>query len=62
MLKNAREMWNMGFRGAALARLCMDDLNKEALESTGINCPLRYQSPQSAQADQVNNAEDRQRY
>lgn len=41
MLKNAREMWNMGFKGAALARLCMDDLNKEALEATGINCPER---------------------
>jgi hypothetical protein len=41
MLKNSREMWNMGFKGAALARLCMDSLNKEALESTGINCPTR---------------------
>ena len=41
MLKNAREIWNMGFKGAALARLCMDELNKEALESTGINCPQR---------------------
>ncbi|RJF92142.1 hypothetical protein [Noviherbaspirillum saxi] len=38
MLKNAREMWNMGFKGAALARMCMDDLNRQALESTGINC------------------------
>ena len=44
MLKNAREIWNMGFKGAALARLCMDDLNREALESTGINCPQRKQS------------------
>ncbi len=41
MLKNAREIWNMGFKGAALARLCMDDLNKEALEATGIQCPTR---------------------
>lgn len=40
MLKNAREMWNMGFRGAALARLCMEDKNREALEATGINCPV----------------------
>jgi hypothetical protein len=39
MLKNSREMWNMGFKGAALARLCMDDLNRESLEATGINCP-----------------------
>lgn len=41
MLKNAREIWNMGFKGAALARLCMDKLNKEALETTGIMCPPR---------------------
>jgi hypothetical protein len=39
MLKNSREMWNMGFKGAALARLCMDELNRESLEATGINCP-----------------------
>ena len=68
MLKNAREIWNMGFKGAALARLCMDDLNKEALESTGINCPTRRnsgssrssqaaQSTQSAKVDGVNNTE-----
>jgi hypothetical protein len=43
MLKNSREMWNMGFKGAALARLCMDDLNKEAFEATGIRCPARRQ-------------------
>lgn len=41
MLKNAREIWNMGFKGAALARLCMDSLNREALESTGVHCPER---------------------
>lgn len=41
MLKNSREMWNMGFKGAALARLCMDNLNKEAFEATGIMCPQR---------------------
>jgi len=41
MLKNAREIWNMGFKGAALARLCMDKLNKEALETTGVMCPTR---------------------
>ena len=51
MLKNAREIWNMGFKGAALARLCMDDLNREALESTGINCPQRKQSGASAGRD-----------
>lgn len=40
MLKNAREMWNMGFRGAALARMCMDTRNRSALEATGIACPV----------------------
>ncbi|MDB5761758.1 MAG: hypothetical protein JWQ21_753 [Herminiimonas sp.] len=39
MLKNSREMWNMGFKGAALARMCMDEQNRAALEATGINCP-----------------------
>jgi len=43
MLKNAREIWNMGFRGAALARLCMDKRNREAFELTGINCPVSSQ-------------------
>lgn len=51
MLKNAREIWNMGFKGAALARLCMDDLNREALESTGVNCPRRKQSAATAGSD-----------
>lgn len=39
MLKNSRELWNMGMRGAALARICMDADNKEALEITGFKCP-----------------------
>lgn len=39
MLKNSRELWNMGMRGAAMARMCMDDENKEALELTGFVCP-----------------------
>ena len=39
MLKNSREMWNMGMKGAALARMCMDSENKEALELTGFECP-----------------------
>ena len=42
-LKNAREMWNMGMRGAAVALLCMDELNNEALEATGYKCPQRRQ-------------------
>ncbi len=39
MLKNSRELWNMGMRGAAMARMCMDKLNRDALEMTGFVCP-----------------------
>jgi hypothetical protein len=39
MLKNSRELWNMGYRGAAIARMCMDDRNRHALEATGVACP-----------------------
>jgi hypothetical protein len=38
MLKNSREMWNMGMRGAAIKLLCQDEDNRFALESTGIDC------------------------
>jgi hypothetical protein len=39
MLKNAREFWNMGMKAAALALMCNDAANKEALELTGFVCP-----------------------
>lgn len=39
MLKNSREMWNMGFRAAALARMCMDELNRDAFDLTDLECP-----------------------
>jgi hypothetical protein len=39
MLKNAREMFNMGMPDVAFARLCMDSLNREAIELTGKVCP-----------------------
>jgi hypothetical protein len=38
-LKNTRELWNMGQRAAAMARMCMDELNREAMELTGFECP-----------------------
>lgn len=41
MLKNARELWNMGRPGAALARMCMNAANREALELDGYVCPTR---------------------
>ena len=39
MLKNSRELWNMGMKAAALALMCNDSANKEALELTGYVCP-----------------------
>lgn len=39
MLKNSRELWNMGFRAAALARMCTDRAMMEAMEMTGQKCP-----------------------
>lgn len=39
MLKNSRELWNMGMRQAALARMCMDTENAKALEASGVECP-----------------------
>lgn len=48
LLKNARELWNMGMRGAALARMCMDGDNKEAMELTGYECPQTTRERQQA--------------
>ena len=39
MLKNSRELWNMGMKAAALALICTDSANREALELTGFECP-----------------------
>lgn len=39
ILKNSRELWNMGMKGAALALMCSDSANKDALELTGYECP-----------------------
>lgn len=39
MLKNSRELWNMGMKAASMALMCMDRNNREALEMTGFECP-----------------------
>lgn len=39
MLKNSRELWNMGMKAAALALMCNDPANRQALEVTGFTCP-----------------------
>ena len=41
MLKNSRELWNMGMKGAAMALMCNDKNNAEALELTGYICPQK---------------------
>lgn len=39
MLKNSRELWNMGMKAASMALMCMDKNNRTALELTGFTCP-----------------------
>ena len=39
LLKNSRELWNMGMKAAAMALMCTDISNREALELTGFECP-----------------------
>ena len=48
MLKNSRELWNMGMKAAALALMCTDSANKEALELTGFECPQTKKSREAA--------------
>lgn len=38
MLKNSRELWNMGMKAAALARMCFNAENRDSLEMTGFVC------------------------
>lgn len=38
-LKNSRELWNYGMRAAALALMCNDEENYDALTVTGYKCP-----------------------
>lgn len=53
LLKNSRELWNMGMKAAAIARMCMDDKNKEALELTGFVCPVKKAEPAPAPKAEV---------
>ena len=39
LLKNSRELWNMGMKAAAMALMCTDVANRDALEITGFECP-----------------------
>jgi hypothetical protein len=53
MLKNSRELYNMGMKGAAMARMCMDEKNKEALELTGFVCPQTTKAKEQQAAQQA---------
>jgi hypothetical protein len=50
MLKNSRELWNMGMKGAAMALMCKDADNREALELTGFECPQTTRDKKAAQS------------
>lgn len=54
MLKNARELWNMGMKAAAMALFCTDVNNRMALEITGFVCPQTAARQRAdAEADRV---------
>jgi len=50
MLKNSRELWNMGMKAASLALMCTNTANREALELTGFECPQTAKARQEAEA------------
>lgn len=50
MLKNSRELWNMGMKAASLALMCTNQANKDALELTGFVCPQTEKANKDAAA------------
>ena len=54
MLKNSRELWNMGMKAAAMALMCNDAANKEALELTGYVCPQTTRAKESTSKAETN--------
>jgi hypothetical protein len=56
ILKNAREFWNMGMRAAALALMCQDANNADALALTGFECPQTTRDRKNADAKAAQNA------
>ncbi|MES2190988.1 MAG: hypothetical protein V4454_12750 [Pseudomonadota bacterium] len=47
LLKNSRELWNMGMKAAAMALMCTDAANRDALEITGFECPQTTRAKQT---------------
>lgn len=56
MLKNSREMWNMGMRGASLALMCTDASNRDALELTGFECPQTVRERKNSEQLKMSNS------
>ena len=54
MLKNSRELWNMGMKAASLALMCTDSANREALELTGFECPQTTKARNQESAKAIN--------
>lgn len=54
LLKNSRELWNMGMKAAAMALMCTDPENRNALEITGYECPQSAKSKKYSQLSSVN--------
>jgi hypothetical protein len=55
MLKNSRELWNMGMKAAAMALMCTDANNRDALELTSFTCPQTERDRKAAQARAASN-------
>ncbi|CAN5537395.1 hypothetical protein BH10PSE16_BH10PSE16_29900 [soil metagenome] len=55
LLKNSRELWNMGMKAAAMALMCTDAANREALEMTGFECPQNARDKKNIQQLSVAN-------
>lgn len=54
LLKNSRELWNMGMKAAAMALMCTDSANREALEITGYECPQSAKNKNNKQLSSIN--------
>lgn len=54
LLKNSRELWNMGMKAAAMALMCTDAANREALEITGYECPQSAKIRNDKQLSSIN--------
>lgn len=57
LLKNSRELWNMGMKAAAMALMCTDVANRDALEITGYDCPQSVKNNNNQKLSSINPSE-----